>query len=112
MFYYFSFLNLDVVFSNAYLRRNKTVPIADGIGFNVIFIKPGSPHNWQPEADSIRICVVAAGKLVVKLGDGDGAIDVNVGPHGMFKILPGMGCVVKNRLYIDAVLHVTTIDMG
>ncbi|PKS05298.1 hypothetical protein jhhlp_008670 [Lomentospora prolificans] len=99
----------NVVFSNSYLTANQSVQVADGVGFNVIFVKPGGSSRWEADRDTLRICSVSAGKLKVKL---DGDVDVHVGPNGMFKILPGTTCVVENRLYLDAVLHITTLHMG
>ena len=97
------------MFSNSYLTANQSVQVADGVGFNVIFVKPGGSSRWEADRDTLRICSVSAGKLKVKL---DGDVDVHVGPNGMFKILPGTTCVVENRLYLDAVLHITTLHMG
>jgi mannose-6-phosphate isomerase-like protein (cupin superfamily) len=96
----------DVVFSNSYLTANQSIAVSSNIGFNVIVVRPGGKYNWEADASKIRICSVASGKLKVKIGD----LDFVIGPNGMFKIKVGTACEVQNRLYIDAVLHVSTYD--
>jgi hypothetical protein len=39
-----------------------------------------------------------------------GEEEFDLGPHGMFRLLPGRSCVVLNRLYGSAVLHVTEVS--
>ncbi|KAJ3940264.1 uncharacterized protein N0V96_009255 [Colletotrichum fioriniae] len=96
-----------VAFSNSYLTSNQAVTVSEEISFNVIVIKPGESHEWAAESEKVRICSLAAGKLKVKL---ENAEPFSMGPNGMFKMKPGTACTVLNRLYIDAVLHVTTVS--
>ncbi|KAK2001065.1 hypothetical protein LX36DRAFT_679258 [Colletotrichum falcatum] len=96
----------NVAFSNSYLTTNQTVTVSEDVSFNVIVIKPGDSHHWPAEAGKVRICSLAVGKLRVKLDNTD---PFQMGPNGMFKLKPGMSCTVENRLYIDAVVHVTTV---
>lgn len=107
MLYYDANHVLDVAFSNSYLTSNQAVTVSEEISFNVIVIKPGESHEWAAESEKVRICSLAAGKLKVKL---ENAEPFSMGPNGMFKMKPGTACTVLNRLYIDAVLHVTTVS--
>ena len=103
-------MSLDIAFSNAYLFSNAAVPVMEGVGFNVITLKPGGSHKF-PADQSLRLYSLAAGKLSVKLvheGDESG---FRIGPNGMFRVLPGTVASVMNRLYIDSVLHVSTVEM-
>ncbi|KAK1637948.1 hypothetical protein BDP81DRAFT_393618 [Colletotrichum phormii] len=97
----------NVAFSNSYLTSNQAVTVSEDIFFNVIVIKPGESHEWTAESEKVRICSLAAGKLKVKL---ENTVPLLMGPNGMFKIKPGTACTVWNRLYIDAVVHVTTVS--
>ncbi|EFQ34898.1 hypothetical protein CGRA01v4_04183 [Colletotrichum graminicola] len=97
----------NVAFSNSYLTTNQAVTVSEDISFNVIVVKPGDSHYWSADADKVRICSLAMGKLKVKL---DNTEPFQMGPNGMFKLKRGMACTVENRLYVDAVVHVTTVS--
>ena len=101
---------LDIAFSNAYLSSNAAVPVMQGVGFNVITIKPGGSHKFRAD-QSLRLCSLAAGKLSVKVVQDGDDLGFRIGPNGMFRVLPGTVASVVNRLYIDSVLHVTTVEM-
>ena len=77
----------------------------------------------------MRICAVAAGKTKVKISKAAAAEDgsrsgaeqdeqreegpvteFTVGPHGHFKVKPGTVCIVRNPMYLDAVLHITSLS--
>lgn len=96
----------DVAFSNAYLTSNQAVSVSEDIAFNVIVVKPGGTHRWTEDHDKVRICSLAGGKLSVKL---DKTEPFQIGPNGMFKVKPGTACSVENRMYVDAVIHVTSV---
>lgn len=98
--------SVDVAFSNAYLTTNQAVSVSENIAFNVIVIKPGGSHRWSEDDDRVRICSLAGGKLSVKL---DKTEPFQIGPNGMFKVKPGVACSVENRMYMDAVIHVTSV---
>jgi len=85
------------------------VSVDDGIGFQVEVVRPGDVTQYAAQPNGTRICAVAAGKLRVRLGDME---EFAIGPHGMFKILPGVACNVENRIYVDATLHITTVQRG
>lgn len=53
-----------------------------------------------------RVCVMISGKLKVQVGDEKEFV---VGQRGMFRIGPGVKCLVVNSSYIDAMLQVTTM---
>ncbi|KAK2043149.1 hypothetical protein LZ31DRAFT_632171 [Colletotrichum somersetense] len=97
----------NVAFSNSYLTTNQAVTVSEDISFNVIVIKPGDSHHWPAEADKVRICSLAMGKLRVKLENTE---LFQMGPNGMFKLKSGIACTAENRLYVDAVVHVTTVS--
>jgi hypothetical protein len=77
------------------------------VGFNVLVLKPGQQNQWEPETGVVRFCSMATGKLTVKMARE--GLEFQVGPNGMFKIRPGAAALVTNRLYVDAVVHITTI---
>lgn len=85
------------------------VPVAPGIAFNVITLKPGGRHKF-PAQQSLRLCSLATGKLSVRMEQESGDVGFQIGPNGMFKVYPGTVASVRNRLYIDAVLHISTVD--
>lgn len=73
--------------------------------FRVDMVLPGHTRSFAPNRD-MRIFSLAAGKLRVRI---EGQPEFVIGPNGMFSIKPRLACTVENRLYIDAVLHVSTI---
>ncbi len=38
--------------------------------------------------------------------------EFTVGPHGLFKVKAGIGCEVRNGLYIAAMVHVVVLGGG
>ncbi|ROT34586.1 hypothetical protein SODALDRAFT_329695 [Sodiomyces alkalinus F11] len=96
----------NVAFSNSYLTSNRAIPVSNDVSFNVVVLKPGSSTQLAAEDDKMRLCSLATGKVRVRM---DGVDEFVMGPNGMFKVRSGVGCSVQNRLYIDAVLHITTI---
>ncbi|KAI0880349.1 uncharacterized protein GGS22DRAFT_175408 [Annulohypoxylon maeteangense] len=95
----------NFAFSTAYLAQNKSVTICRDISFQVITIKPGTVHSWDACTSYLRLCSVGSGKLQVKIH----GQEFLIGPHGMVMIRPGADCTVTNKLYIDAVVHVTIV---
>lgn len=53
----------------------------------------------------VRLCSVASGKLQVKMH----GQEFSIGSNGMVMIRPGADCTVINKLYMDAVVHVTIV---
>jgi hypothetical protein len=66
----------------------------------------GATLQLDAQADTTRLCSVAAGKVRVTMGD---EAEFVVGPHGMFKVRAGVGCVVRNGMYLDAVVHTVVL---
>ncbi|KAI8958378.1 hypothetical protein F5Y11DRAFT_336312 [Daldinia sp. FL1419] len=62
-------------------------------------------HFWGASASKLRVCSVASGKLQVSIH----GQDFSMGSDGMIRIRLGVECPVKNKLYIDATVHVTTV---
>ena len=89
------------------METSKAVPVCDDVFFRVDTIPPGGVLRLEPEEAQMRLCSIAAGKVQVKLGD---VGEFLLGPHGMFKVKPGVECYVTNRLYLDAVLHTTLLQ--
>ncbi|CAJ0541255.1 Ff.00g079590.m01.CDS01 [Fusarium sp. VM40] len=98
-------LSENIAFSNSYLTSGQPVTVSEDISFNVIVLKPGSASHWKVEDDKLRTCSVAAGKVRVTMGEQT----FQLGPNGMFVVRPGQACKVENRLYLDSVVHCTTI---
>ncbi|KAL7628520.1 hypothetical protein AAE478_000035 [Parahypoxylon ruwenzoriense] len=95
----------NFAFSNAYLAQNQAVRIGRDISFQVITIKPGTVYNWEASGNKLRLCSVASGKLQIKMH----GQEFPMGPNGMIKIKPGVDCTAMNKLYIDAMVHVTVV---
>ncbi|KAI1370921.1 hypothetical protein F4677DRAFT_464624 [Hypoxylon crocopeplum] len=95
----------NFAFSNTYLAQNQVVRISRDISFQVITIKPGTVHSWEASSDTIRLCSIASGKLQVKMH----GQEFPMGPNGMIRIKSGVGCTVMNRLYVDAMVHVSVL---
>ena len=95
----------DIAFSNSYLTTGQPVTVSEDVSFNVLVIKPGSVSHWSVEDDKLRTCSVASGKVKVTMGEKV----FRLGPNGMFVVRPGQTCKVENRIYLDSVVHCTTI---
>ncbi|KAK1762216.1 hypothetical protein QBC33DRAFT_564041 [Phialemonium atrogriseum] len=97
----------NIAFSTAFVSQNQTVAVAPDVTFRVQMVKPGECARFTADPDRLRICSVASGKVRVKgLVAGQ---DFAVGPNGVWKIKGGAACVVENRLYLDAVVHVSSV---
>jgi hypothetical protein len=97
----------DVGFSSAYLNHSEEVSVYPGIGFHIVVLKPGLTHRWQANKEKLRLCSIASGKVQVRI---EGSADFHLGPNGMFTINPGVACVVNNRQYVDATIHVCVVE--
>jgi hypothetical protein len=95
-----------IAFSQPYLTANQSVPAAQDTTFRVEVVSPGMSVRFAATPERVRICSVGAGKLKVRM---QGENEFHVGPHAMFRVLKDRSCVVLNRLYGDAVLHVTEV---
>ncbi|KAF4336470.1 hypothetical protein FBEOM_9678 [Fusarium beomiforme] len=96
----------NIAFSNSYLTSGQPVTVSEDVSFNVMVLKPGSANHWTVEDDKLRTCSVASGKIRVTMNDKT----FNLGPNGLFVVRPGQTCKVENRLYVDSVVHCTTIE--
>ena len=97
----------DIGFSNAYMSNQHPITISPGLSFNVLILKPGHTYHWPIEANKVRTCAVATGKISVKMGNDQ---TFKLGPNGLVVIRSGQSCTVANRLYSDAVVHCTTLE--
>ncbi|KAL2134695.1 hypothetical protein VTI74DRAFT_11099 [Chaetomium olivicolor] len=95
-----------IAFSKPYLSTSQAIPVSDDVAFRVDTISAGNTLTLEADANQIRLCSVAAGKVSVTIGGEEG---FSVGPHGMFKVKPGVACTVKNGLYLEAVVHIVVL---
>ncbi|KAL2207982.1 hypothetical protein CC79DRAFT_1333789 [Sarocladium strictum] len=80
--------------------------VSDDISFNVAVLSSGTTIHLAVEETKLRTCSVATGKVKVTVS----GTEFKIGPHGMFKVMPGESCIVENRQYTDAYIHCTTVD--
>lgn len=97
----------DIAFSKSYLETNQAVQVSADVRFEVKTIKSGGSLQVDADAGRTRYCSLASGKLRVLVEEQP---EFTIGPHGMFKIKPGLKALVQNRLYIDSVLHIASHD--
>ncbi|KAL1907175.1 hypothetical protein Sste5344_007126 [Sporothrix stenoceras] len=95
----------NIAFSNAYLTSNQMVPIDHNMSIRVEVVRPGQSVSFDADSQSMRMCMLASGKLRVVVGEDR----FTLGPHGMFKVKSGTAFSVENRLYIDAYLYITAL---
>ncbi|RYP15293.1 hypothetical protein DL765_005817 [Monosporascus sp. GIB2] len=97
----------NVAFSTTYLsQQGQAIMVAPNVAFQVIIVRPGTTHMWKKDGTGkLRLCSVAAGKVKVKMHDEE----FTIGPHGMFKVGPGVECTAINTLYVDAMLHISVL---
>lgn len=62
--------------------------------------------DLDADPSGVRVCSLTAGKLLVEV---EGNAPFLIGPHGAFKLAPGVSAEVSNASEIDAVLHVSTV---
>lgn len=74
--------------------------------FAVHVLPVDSSLDLDAEPLNVRLCSVAAGKVMVEL---EGNMPFLIGPHGMFKLMPEMIAQVSNASEEEAVLHVSTL---
>ena len=97
----------DIAFSKAYLSTNQVVPVCEDVSFRVDTIHSGGTLQIKSGDSETRICSVATGKVRVRTGSEP---EFTIGPHGMFKIKPGVECTVQNWMYMDAIIHITALS--
>ncbi|KAI1840953.1 hypothetical protein JX265_010425 [Neoarthrinium moseri] len=95
----------NIAFSAAYLAHGEEVSVAPDVGFHVLSIKPGGTHRFKAATDRMRLCSIARGKVKVKMLEEQ----FEIGPNGMFQVKSNTACVVENRIYGDATLHVSVM---
>ncbi|KAM7220454.1 hypothetical protein V8F06_004233 [Rhypophila decipiens] len=103
----FSSMHLLSAPSDSSQRQARTIQVAKGISFVATHIPSGTVHRFVPDETKLRMCTLANGKLRVTV---DGEPEFAIGTHGVFKLSPGKGCRIVNRAYVDAVLHVTSVE--
>ncbi|KAG8160388.1 hypothetical protein KVR01_009924 [Diaporthe batatas] len=96
----------NIAFSKAFLENSQSIPVAADVSFRVDTIKSGHKLEFEATTSNTRYCSVATGKLRVSIA---GQPEFVIGPHGVFKIKPGVKAWAQNRLYIDSVVHVVSV---
>lgn len=80
--------------------------VCSNLAFRIEVIRAGITLRLEADAELTRVCSIATGKLQVRI---DGEPEFTIGPHGLFKIRPGIACSVQNRLHLDAIIHISTL---
>lgn len=96
----------NIAFSKSFLEVNQSIPISADVSFEVKTIKSGHSFDLDGVQTKARYCSLATGKLLVRV---EGQPEFTIGPHGLFKVAPGVKASVQNRLYVDSVLHISTV---
>jgi hypothetical protein len=94
----------DTAYSSVYITSAEAGVKLSGVHFQVIRVAPGLTAPG-PIVPYLRVCSVAAGKVLVRVGDSS----FSIGAHGMWRIRAGEVCTLANRHYTEAVIHVSTI---
>ncbi|KFY65095.1 hypothetical protein V496_02840 [Pseudogymnoascus sp. VKM F-4515 (FW-2607)] len=94
----------EVAYSAHHIRTNPSVTEFANTSFAIHTILGGRSFGFPLET-FVRVCYVVSGKLQVQV-DGAGFA---IGKGGMWRITSLGSCVVGNRSYEDAIIHVTSI---
>ncbi|KAL5350329.1 hypothetical protein ACLOAV_003896 [Pseudogymnoascus australis] len=94
----------EVAYSAHHIRTNPSVTEFANTSFAIRTILGGRSFGF-PLEKFVRVCYVVSGKLQVQV-DGAGFA---IGKGGIWRITSLGSCVVGNRSYEDAIIHVTSI---
>ncbi|KAK4671439.1 hypothetical protein QC764_600340 [Podospora pseudoanserina] len=97
----------SIAFSKSFLSSTHAVEVCEDVAFRVDVIRSGQTFKIEGEENQLRLVSLAAGKLRVKIGEEPEFV---MGPHGMFKVKAGAGCTVRNRMYVEAIIHTTVLN--
>jgi hypothetical protein len=104
---------IAIAFSQSFLvsmQLAEPAKITSDVSFGLKTVKASKECKFAAEPGTVVAIAVATGKVQVEI---QGAELFSIGPHGVWKVKPGQECSVRNLLYGDAVLHITTIiDAG
>lgn len=79
--------------------------------FEVKTIKSGHTLDLEVDRTRARYCSIAVGKLHFTITEQSiGEETLIVGTHGLVTIWPGMSARIQNRLYVDSLVHISTVD--
>jgi hypothetical protein len=95
-----------IAFSQPFLTANRDTRVTRDVSFGVATLKAGASHAFTPSEGTTRLFAVAAGKVRVDVA---GRAEFTIGAHGLWQLGPDDSCSVRNPLYSDAVLHITTV---
>lgn len=88
------------------MSLGQSLQLTTNVSLTSTVITSGSANTFAADTTKARACVVLSGKVKVNV---DGEAQFTVGPHGVFRIAPGMGCSVQNHFYVDATMQITTV---
>lgn len=97
----------SIAFSKSFLSSTHAVEVCEDVAFRVDVIRSGQTFKIEGEENQIRLVSLASGKLRVKIGEEPEFV---MGPHGMFKVKAGTRCTVRNRMYVEAIIHTTVLN--
>lgn len=97
----------SIAFSKSFLSSTHAVEVCEDVAFRVDVIRSGQTFKIEGEENQIRLVSLASGKLRVKIGEEPEFV---MGPHGMFKVKAGARCTVRNRMYVEAIIHTTVLN--
>ncbi|KAK0742798.1 hypothetical protein B0T18DRAFT_170317 [Schizothecium vesticola] len=89
-----------------HISIGQTVQLFTDVSLSTQVISSSGAFSFTPDGNKTRVCVIIGGKLKVQVGDEKEFV---IGQRGMFRISPGVKCLVLNTTYIDAMLQVTTM---
>lgn len=86
--------------------NSKGIKLDDRFTFAVHALPLDGSLDLGADPLGLRFCSLTAGKLLVEV---EGNAPFLIGPHGVFKLAPGVSAEVSNASEVDAVLHVSTV---
>jgi hypothetical protein len=94
-------------FTSAYLAGDQ-VSLTEDVSFRLENLGPGETSHWEAKENTLRICSVSQGTVVVTLPDAE-MEKFRVGPNGMWKVKPGSPLRMLNPFHSGVTIHVTSI---
>jgi len=99
----------SIAWSSSYLRASGHGVKLPGVQFDIINVPAGLSYSWDKAIPGLRVCSVASGKVQVQIGKGKEKQEFAIGANGMWRIRAREKCVVVNKHYSEAVVHISTI---
>jgi hypothetical protein len=103
-----TFVIQGTAFSSVHIDSSPAGIKFENVHFQLLHIAPGTVNAPYSTVAHNRLCSVAIGKIHVKAGSKEFAIEA----HGIWRIRPGQECSVSNPYYSEAIVHVSTFQAG